>query len=98
MLEKQVERKVCDYAKEQGILVYKFTSPARAAVPDRLFICPKGLVFFIEFKRAGATPTPPQKREHERLEAQGVRVFVVDDVAKGKVIIDIMKGKVDANP
>ena len=38
MLEKQIERKVCDYAKNKGLLAYKFTSPARAAVPDRLFI------------------------------------------------------------
>ena len=38
MLEKQIESKVCDYAKSKGVLAYKFTSPARAAVPDRLFI------------------------------------------------------------
>ena len=36
MLEKQIEAKVCEYAKTKGVLVYKFTSPARAAVPDRL--------------------------------------------------------------
>jgi hypothetical protein len=56
MLEKQIEKKVCDYAKERGMLVYKFTSPNRMAVPDRLFICPDGRVFFIEFKREGQSP------------------------------------------
>ena len=49
MLEKQIEAKVCDYAKERGLLVYKFTSPNRMAVPDRMFIRPDGKVFFIEF-------------------------------------------------
>ena len=40
MLEKQIEAKVCEYAKTKGVLVYKFTSPARAAVPDRLMTIP----------------------------------------------------------
>ena len=42
MLEKQIEERVGTYAKEQGFLVYKFTSPQRAAVPDRLYINPRG--------------------------------------------------------
>lgn len=93
MLEKDVERKVCDYAKKQGMLAYKFSSPARAAVPDRLFITVKGTVFFIEFKRPGAKATPAQQREHLKLMEQNVRVFVIDDVDKGKAVIDIMEGE-----
>jgi hypothetical protein len=90
LLEKQIERSVCEYAKSIGFLVYKFTSPERAAVPDRLFITPKGVVFFTEFKREGAKVTPPQDREHERLRAQGVTVFVVDSVEKGRTAVDSM--------
>ena len=90
MLEKDIEKKVCAYAKEHGLLVYKFTSPSRMAVPDRMFIGRKGLVFFIEFKRAGEKPTPAQTREHERLAAHGMSVFVIDDVVKGKLVIDLM--------
>lgn len=90
MLEKQIERKVCDYAKEQGLLVYKFTSPSRMGVPDRLFITREGMVFFIEFKRGGEKATPAQVREHERLREQKVNVFVIDDVVKGKLVIDLM--------
>lgn len=87
MLEKEIEHKVCQFAKDNGILVYKFTSPSRAAVPDRLFILPGGKVFFIEFKRSGQKPTPAQQREHELLRNQGVDVFVVDDVGYGKELI-----------
>lgn len=90
LLEKQIERNVCDYAKERGMLVYKFTSPERAAVPDRLFITPKGRVWFIEFKREGVKPTVPQMREHERLRGHGVTVFVVDTVDKGRAAVDLM--------
>lgn len=90
LLEKQIERSVCEYAKSIGFLVYKFTSPERAAVPDRMFITPKGKVFFTEFKREGAKVTPAQDREHERLRGQGVTVFVVDSIEKGRASIDLM--------
>lgn len=90
MLEKQIEAKVCDYAKQQGVLVYKFTSPARAAVPDRLFIRPDGKVWFCEFKREGQKPTPAQEREHIRLQQHKVSVFVIDNVEEGKMMVDMM--------
>lgn len=90
MLEKQIEAKVCDYAKSKGALVYKFTSPARAAVPDRLFIGPTGRVWFVEFKREGQKPTPAQEREHARLRGHNISVFVIDDVEQGKAVVDAM--------
>lgn len=90
MLEKQIEAKVCAYAKDRGLLVYKFTSPARAAVPDRLFICPDGRMFFCEFKREGEKPTASQDREHQRLRGHNVTVFVIDNVTEGKNMIDVM--------
>ena len=90
-LEKQIERNVCDYAHDAGMLVYKFTSPARAAVPDRLLVTPKGTVFFIEFKREGVKPTPQQVREHDRLRGHKVMVFVVDSTKAGRLVVDMMR-------
>ena len=90
VLEKQIEAKVCDYAKTKKVLVYKFTSPARAAVPDRMFVRPDGVIFFIEFKRGGQKPTDAQEREHNRLRQHKVNVFVVDNVDSGKMVIDTM--------
>ena len=90
MLEKQIEAKVCEYARERGLLVYKFTSPARAAVPDRLFILPSGKAFFVEFKRDGQKATPAQEREHHRLRQHKVSVWVIDNVADGKAMVDLM--------
>lgn len=94
MLEKQIETKVCDYAKTKGMMVYKFTSPARAAVPDRMFI-KNGRVFFIEFKRGGQKATEAQEREHHRLRQQAINVFVVDNVDAGKECIDTMCGLIE---
>jgi hypothetical protein len=88
MLEKKIEEAVYTYAVSKGMLHYKFTSPNRRSVPDQLFIKPDGNVFFIEFKRTGETATPPQQREHARLRENNVNVYVCDDIAQGKKIID----------
>lgn len=88
VLEKKIEEKVNDYAKKFGIEVYKFSSPNRAAVPDRMFVYPNGTVLFIEFKREGEKPTVPQLREHARLRGQNVPVYVVDNVQDGVILID----------
>lgn len=87
MLEKQIEEKVNTYAKTLGFAVYKFNSMNRAAVPDRMYVHPSGFIFFIEFKRGGAKPTPAQEREHARLRALNVKVYVVDDVDSGKRLL-----------
>jgi hypothetical protein len=88
--ESRIEEAVCKYARDKGFLVYKFTSPARSFVPDRIFFKILVSTFTIEFKATGKKPTPPQEREHARLRAAGVFVFVVDDIAFGKGVIDGM--------
>lgn len=90
MLEKDIESRVCRYAKTLGIDHYKFSSPARAAVPDRLFVTPTGVVFFVEFKKTGKKPTPAQEREIARLRGNKVAVFAVDTVDDGKFIMDMV--------
>lgn len=88
MLEKDVEKKVCDYAKKHNALVYKFTSPNRRSVPDRLIIFPGGRVWFVEFKRPGGKPTEAQEREIKRLREKGCYVSVIDTVEGGKELVD----------
>jgi len=89
-LEKQIEKRVCEFAHSLGVLTYKFTSPARRAVPDRLFITPNGHVCFVEFKRKGEVPTPSQSVEIAKIRAHGVKVFVVDTVADGRNVVSAM--------
>lgn len=88
-LEKVIEQKVCDYAKSKGCLVYKFTSPSRRSVPDRMFIAPGNHVWFIEFKRKGEKPTAGQEVEIAKIRDKGGIVWVIDDVEDGKRIIDL---------
>jgi len=85
MLESTIEKKVSDYAKEQGWLSYKFTSPSNRGVPDRLYL-KEGVCIFIEFKAAGKKPSKLQDKIISRIRDQGFGVFVIDNINDGKHI------------
>jgi hypothetical protein len=87
MREAEIEERVCRYAKAKGFSTYKFTSPGRRSVPDRLFLAP-GKFFAVEFKAEGKKPTAGQAREHNRLRELGVPVYVCDSVPSGLEIVD----------
>jgi hypothetical protein len=87
MRESKIESAVCEYAEAHGYLAYKFSSPARKNVPDRIMVPPYGVIFMIEFKATGETPTEAQEREFARLEKRGVPVFVIDDIEEGKKLV-----------
>ena len=86
--ERDIEAKVRKYAIDRGFLVYKFTDPTRAGVPDRIFISPQGNLFFVEFQAPGKKPRANQLAEHKRLQEHGQYVYIVDDVERGKRLID----------
>lgn len=88
MLEKEIEKKVCDYAKAKGFLVYKFSSPNHIGVPDRMFVGPYQRAFWIEFKKEGGKPTPVQLRECGKLRGCGFDVYLVDNVKDGEWVIN----------
>ena len=88
MLERDIEKRVKDYARSKGFLAYKFTSPGHIGVPDDLFISPVGFVIFVEFKQTGKKPTAMQQREIDRINQHGVLALVVDSVEQGKGLID----------
>jgi hypothetical protein len=53
MLEKQVERYLVKKVEAVGGKAYKFTSPGRAGVADRIVCLPDGSTWFVELKTAG---------------------------------------------
>jgi len=87
MLEKDIEKKIGDFAKKQGCLYYKFTSPARRAVPDRMIITPQGAIGFLEVKAQGKKPTPLQQSEIKRLQAQSCTADWCDSVESGRLFV-----------
>lgn len=96
--ENAVEQPVCDYAKRLGFTVRKLKYIAVDGAPDRLFFG-LGEIFFIEFKEPDEGKLrPAQVREIKKLRDAGIKCFVVDNVEKGKLIIDgaFQTGKINA--
>ena len=90
MLEKAVEKALIRECKKIGWLCFKFTSPGRRSVPDRLCITDTGKVFFVELKAPGKIESKNQLREHKKLRAQGCTVYgTIDSLQKIKELIEI---------
>ena len=91
--EATIERDVCAAAESAGFLAWKFTSPNRRGVPDRMLVSLWGLVSFWEFKRPGETiePNSPQERRMEELGQRGIMVVVCDDVERGLLMLKAME-------
>lgn len=68
MLEKIIEQYLIREVKKIGGLPYKFKSPQKRSVPDRLCIFNENIIAFVEVKATGKHPTEAQYREIDRLE------------------------------
>ncbi|MBO1563538.1 PDDEXK family nuclease [Yersinia pseudotuberculosis] len=76
--EDSIEDHLVKEVKKAGGIAYKFISPGRRSVPDRLVLLPGGKVIFVECKAPGEKPTAAQIREHEKIRALGFPVWVLD--------------------
>ena len=95
MREKQVETYLIQQVRKKlGGTAYKFTSPGRRSVPDRLCVVP-GEVFFVECKATGEVATPAQLREHERLRNLDQWVYVVSSKYAIDKIIKFWKERLE---
>ena len=79
--ESAVEKEFVARVQAAGGQAYKFTSPGRRGVPDRLVLLPARAPEFVELKRKGQKAKPHQLREHERMRAAGAVVHIIDDQA-----------------
>lgn len=85
-MEKDLEKKCCDYAEKQGWKQRKVVSPGRRAAFDRIFI--KGFVLFIEFKQPGEQLSPLQGVELLDLEDHGANALVIDNFKRFVTVIN----------
>lgn len=72
---------------------YKFTSPGKRSVPDRIAILPGGHMFFIELKAPGRVPTEEQQREIAYLKSLGHWAYWADQKSKIDILIKFWKQK-----
>ena len=86
--EKQIEKYLVDQVrtKLKGI-AYKFTSPGRRAVPDRICVIP-GYCFFVECKATDKYLTDAQERERNRLEELDQWVYQVNSKSQVDKVIN----------
>jgi len=88
------ERKIEEYLVRQvrdvlGGIAYKFVSPARRNVPDRLCTLPTGLTVFVECKSPQGYISAGQQKEIERLTNLGQYVIVVSSKSEVDEFIDV---------
>jgi hypothetical protein len=61
MLEKEIEKYFVWTVERAGGHAYKFTSPGRKGVADRIACLPDGSTWFVELKTKGGRLSPLQK-------------------------------------
>lgn len=86
MKESAIERAVCEKAKANGWLVFKWASPGVRGVPDRIFFR-AGRLLLVEFKAPGKKPTKLQQHTHRLMREAGFEVAIVDDREQGYALI-----------
>ncbi len=85
--ESQIEKKLVAYCRQQGLLTYKFSSPAHRGVPDRV-IMGKGKVLFLELKKRGGRPSALQLHVGVEMRNHGIRWDWTDTFEGVKAVID----------
>jgi len=89
MKEKDIETRIVNHVQELGGIAYKFVSPERRSVPDRLIVLPGRSPFWIEVKTKTGVLSSGQKREIKRLRDLQQTVYVVYSVEQGIAVVDI---------
>jgi hypothetical protein len=73
MLEKEIEKYFIWIVERMGGKTWKFTSPGRRGVADRIACLPDGTTWFVELKTKGGRLSPLQKMFAEEVQALNQR-------------------------
>jgi hypothetical protein len=93
--EKNTERYLYDQVRSLGGEAYKFVSPMRRFVLDRLCVLPQRKVWFVEVKSENEEPNEGQWREIHRLIAKGHKATWAKTKAEVDAIIKLMKKDIE---
>lgn len=84
--ESYIEKACVRFAKRAGWFCRKVRWLGRDNAPDRYF-ARNGKQIWIEFKKTKGKATIAQKREHRKMRAAGVKVYVVNSIRRGREIL-----------
>ena len=93
--EKAIEQYLCRQIEKLGGEAYKFVSPNRRAVTDRICVLPNNIIVFVELKSEGLRPSDAQFRELQRLRTKGVWAEWVDKKIKVDILIEYIKEAIE---
>lgn len=96
MLEKDIEDWLNSQIEMMGGLAFKFVSPGNPGVPDRIYILPNGMVWFVELKQQLGKVAGIQKYQRERLLKMGCNYCLVRGMDSAKEFVQKLK-EGDAN-
>lgn len=91
MPEKDTEKKLRNEIKKLGGRAYKFISPGRNGVPDRIVILKNGITIFVEMKTEIGKLSPCQKTRIKELRDLHQRVVVIYGHPGVDKFIDLVK-------
>ena len=83
LLERDIERYLVRRTVEHGGVAYKWVSPGRVGVADRIVLLPGGVVWFVELKTAKGRLSPWQKLFAADMRRMGMNYIVLR--SKGEV-------------
>ena len=83
LLERDVERYLVRRVAERGGVAYKWVSPGRVGVADRIVLLPGGVVWFVELKTVKGRLSPWQKLFAAEMRRMGMNYIVIR--SKGEV-------------
>lgn len=88
ILERHIEAHCVRYVKRKGGKCYKFTSPSRRSVPDRIVISPQGVTGYLELKAPGKEPTAAQWAEIKKIQSRNAPCDYADTKEKVETWVD----------
>lgn len=77
MAERDVEARLVRGVRKLGGVCWKWVSPGRRGVPDRIVLLPHGVVAFVELKTEDGDLSPLQEMTMREISGRGHRVFVL---------------------
>jgi len=77
LLERDIERYLVRRTNEHGGVAYKWVSPGRVGVADRIVLLPGGVVWFVELKTTKGRLSPWQKLFAADMRRMGVNYIVI---------------------
>lgn len=91
--EKQVEQFLKLRIEQEGGMCYKFMSPGRRNVPDRICVMPGGVTVWVECKGEDGRLRKGQLREIQRLRKLGHEAFAVSSRQEVRALLEYLEVK-----